>query len=368
MIIKSMTSMQDSGIMEAMISRETTTYTVYDYFAHMLLTSSSSNRRRSTSSSNISSESDSYFRRRQKRHDNADVMDPYCRFVMVKWCMSLIRFCNYENRERMTASIMSNADRFVSTKEGSYVLYDRERYQLVVMASFYIQAKIQQLKALNPSSVAKLSRGKFTKDDVERMEFEILTALKWHVNPPTSIDFVYELLKKFFNDHINDSDSEDFTMTKTKIIELVNYQIGEAICDYELSCLCRPSHVAFAALLNSLESLRSDDDLVLLQRLNDIDNYSCGDDDQIIRNIRTALLNAVSSSSSKQSGDSHHNQAISTLLSQRISSQNNEDHNIRQIITTAYTPNNNSTSKTTPNITSCTYIHSSPRSVIKKIL
>jgi len=270
----------------------------------------------------------------------------------------------------MTASIMSSADRFVSTKEGYYVLYDRERYQLVVMASFYLHAKIQQLKALNPSSVAKLSRGKFTKNDVERMEFEILTALKWHVNPPTSIDFVYELLKNLFNDHVNNNDNEDFTTMKTKIIELVNCQIDEAICDYELSCLHRPSHVAFAALLNSLESLKSDDNIVLLQRLNDIDNYGCGDNNQMIRNISMALLNAVSSSASEQSDDPRHNQAISTLLSPRMSSQNNninKDDNIRQTITTAYTPNDNSPSKTTTNITSCTYIHSSPRSVIEKI-
>jgi hypothetical protein len=270
------------------------------------------------------------------------------------------------------------------------------------MSSLYVQAKIHQSQALNPTSISKLSRGKFTKDDIEQMECEILTTLQWNINPPTSNDYVNEILNHLLND---DNVDDDEKTTTTRIIALVHCQIDEATCDYELSCLYRPSHVAFAAILNALESINnnnnnnnktSDDDsdnddnnlaLLLLQKFksksklykilqigNDIDN------DQI-RNICMTLLNVVSSSVSSSSsrsssensnniggsggggGDSshHHNQVINTLLAQRKSSQHkinsNNNKNIKQSPTT---PTLNSTM-------SSTCIHSSPRSVVHKI-
>ncbi|OEU20081.1 hypothetical protein FRACYDRAFT_236150 [Fragilariopsis cylindrus CCMP1102] len=261
---------------------------------------------------------------------------------MTKWCISLCNFCNYNtNRGRLISSIMSCVDRFVSAKRGRYVLFDRERYQLVVMSSLYLQAKIHQSQALNPSSISKLSR---------------------------------------------------------------------AICDYELSCLYRPSHVALAAILNALESLNnndnnsdkktSDDDdsnnndnnpaLLLLQKLksksklykilqigNDIDNNNNNDNDQI-RNICMKLLNvvstSVSSSASSESSENnnnmgsgrgaddssrYHNQVVNTLLAQRKSSEPNSNNN-KNIKQGPTTPTSSPTM-------SSTCIYTSPRSVVHKI-
>jgi uncharacterized membrane protein YgcG len=404
----------DYSVIEAMISRETTAYDVHDdYFAQTLLSLSlssslsSSSSSLSSNSSRSSNQQQQQQQQRRRRSCDVDVVDSSCRFVMTKWCISLCNFCNYNtNRGRLVSSIMSCVDRFVSTKRGRYVLFDRERYQLVVMSSLYVQAKIHQSQALNPTSISKLSRGKFTKDDIEQMECEILTTLQWNINPPTSNDYVNEILNHLLND---DNVDDDEKTTTTRIIALVHCQIDEATCDYELSCLYRPSHVAFAAILNALESINnnnnnnnktSDDDsdnddnnlaLLLLQKFksksklykilqigHDIDNNN--DNDQI-RNICMTLLNVVSSSVSSSSsrsssensnniggsggggGDSshHHNQVINTLLAQRKSSQHkinsNNNKNIKQSPTT---PTLNSTM-------SSTCIHSSPRSVVHKI-
>ena len=420
-----MNSRPDYSVIEAMISRETTVYAVHDdYFSQTLSSLSVPSSLSSSSSSLLSNSSSCRIRSNNKEQRrqccDVDVVDSSCRFVMTKWCISLCNFCNYNtNRGRLISSIMSCVDRFVSAKRGRYVLFDRERYQLVVMSSLYLQAKIHQSQALNPSSISKLSRGKFTKDDIEQMEYEILTTLQWNINPPTSNDYVYEILNHLLNDDDNDNDNDnddddddddDDEKTTTRIIELVNCQIDEAICDYELSCLYRPSHVALAAILNALESLNnndnnsdkktSDDDdsnnndnnpaLLLLQKLksksrlykilqigNDIDNNNNNDNDQI-RNICMKLLNvvstSVSSSASSESSENnnnmgsgrggddssrYHNQVVNTLLAQRKSSQHNSNNNknIKQ----------GSTTPTSSPTMSSTCIYTSPRSVVHKI-
>ena len=186
-------------------------------------------------------------------------VDQFCRNIMTKWCYSLCKFCSYDRH--MVASVMSCVDKFVATRRGSKILLDRDKYQLAVMASLYLVAKIQQTQALEPESIARLSRGKYTKADIESMELEILISLKFFVNPPTPMHFAQEFMESF--DIVpQDVDVEhspaDIRTTEERIMELVKYQLEEATTDYELSCLIRPSHVAFGAFINALDSLNID--------------------------------------------------------------------------------------------------------------
>ena len=263
----------DSSIMEAMLSKERTTYAQHDYFARSTTTTIAT----ATASISISHDpGDNNNNNNDNSHSAPGVaVDPSCRFVMAKWCISLCKFLNYDSG--MVASIMSCVDRFVSTPEGSEILLDRDKFQLAVMASLYLVAKIQQSQSIEPASMAKLSRGKYSKHDIETMELDILSALKWCVNPPTPTDFAHEFLRNFNfipEEEDDDDDDDDVSMndgessststsatstitttTEQRIIELVNCQIEEATCNYELSCLNRPSRVAFCALSNALESL-----------------------------------------------------------------------------------------------------------------
>lgn len=292
-----------STVLEVMLHKERTTYAQHDYFArsHPVAPCPDSNPAVSDHSGRIP-------------------VDPACRSIMAKWCVSLCNFCNYD-RYTM-ASVMSCVDRFVATPQGSRILFDRNDYQLVVMASLYLMTKVLESQALEPSSMAKLSRGKYSKADIERMELEILMALDWCVTPPTPMAFAHEFVKHLglCPDHENDqscggsmgeAESNDDSScsayscetaascgtTEERIIELIHCQIKDTASDYELSCLHRPSHVAFAALRNALESLDIDssgmESMNVLKEKLDIN--ADGLVDVAICYISEALLRIVSS-------------------------------------------------------------------------
>jgi hypothetical protein len=223
----------------AMVSQETTCYTIHDYLAQI---PSNASRRRLRISTNSS-----------ERHSSSTMgapIDASCRLLMAKWCNSLADFCQYD--KDITASAMSCVDRYAATSAGmKRILLDRDQYQLAVMTALYMVAKIQQTQALDPASVAKLSRGKYCTSDIETMELEMLVGLKWRVNPPTPWTVARELLKMIPTQNVG-GDS-----IKRRIDELTKYQIDAAVCDYQLS-LKRPSEVAFGAILNAMESLNAD--------------------------------------------------------------------------------------------------------------
>lgn len=280
-----MSSDKDLTRMESMLTKEQTVYAQHDYFARPLPISPR----------------------------NEMPVDTICRQIMAKWCTSLCKFCNYDRR--MVGSVMSCVDRFVATPEGFKTLLSRDEYQLVVMASLYLVAKIQQTQALEPESVAKLSRGKYSKENIEDMELRILCSLGWFVHPPTAMSFAHEFLENFDlvpQDYDDESSiSSTSTTTEQKIMDLVRCQVEEATFHYELCCLTRPSHVAYAALSNALESLSVDSSnamKALKQHLKIADDAF----------ISSSLLEIVSSSEDSE---------LSSLLLHGTNSANKENQN-----------------------------------------
>jgi hypothetical protein len=172
-------------------------------------------------------------------------VDATCRYLMASWCNDLCDFCHYSRD--LAAMTMINVDRYTNTPEGFPTLFDRERYQLCVMAAFYMSAKITQAEALDPKSVALLSKGKLTKDDIEAMEFDMLMALKWRVNPPTPTIFA-EYMFDLVPGHVIDGES------KAQLLDMTKVQLEASTTDCDL-CLHRPSRLAFGAVLNALECL-----------------------------------------------------------------------------------------------------------------
>ena len=284
----------DLTLMESMLLKEQTSYAQHDFFA-----------RPTPISPNFPDRDDTM----------ATPVDHFCRNIMAKWCINLCKFCSYDRG--MVASVMSCVDRFVATPEGAKTLQNRDQYQLAVMASLYLVAKVQQTQALEPASVAKLSRGKYTKADIEIMELEILCSLKWFVNPPTPMAFANEFIEHFdfvpenwqdvYHGENESIASSASGTTGARIMELVKRQIQEAICDYELSCRTRPSHVAYGAFSNALESM--DIDSTGLESMRILRERLQIDDGET---VSAALLQAVSSSDSS-------NDSLSCLLLHRCS-------------------------------------------------
>jgi hypothetical protein len=360
-MFKSQTSLCESEIimdsdnlamMESMLCKEQTIYAQHDYFARSLPIAPPVT---STTTPN--------------NGNSSMPVDPLCRKIMAKWCAGLCKFCSYD--QRMVASIMSCVDRFVATLRGSPILLDRENYQLAVMAALYMVSKIQQIHALEPESIAKLSRGKYTKADIETMELEILTSLEWFVNPPTPMGFAHEFLQNFefvvpaenddsvVGDSSENDESTSLTSTSSlssttnrmeeRIMGLVKCQIEEATYDYKLSCLTRPSHVAFGAFSNALKSLNIEaSDLDSMRMLKD--RLQIITDDYNIDNVSDALLRAVSSS-----GESS-NDPLSSLLLHRCNGHSNRARS-----------NNSESPKAEQRTSSSVPAPSSPRTVLEGI-
>ena len=176
-----------------------------------------------------------------------DPIDIECRTVMADWCITIIKKWKYN--PETTEIAWSYIDRFLSTADGSDFLLDRHQFQLLVLTSVYTAAKVHEAEALTPKIISKVSGGEFYEKDIERMEFRLLKALNWRVNPLTASSYVRLLVDIIPSDQLDKASRETIT-------DLAGYQIELAICDYQLS-LEKSSLVAFGAVQNALASIET---------------------------------------------------------------------------------------------------------------
>jgi hypothetical protein len=190
-----------------------------------------------------------YFQRLPQETSYGLPVDESARQQIGQWCINIMDACSYT---RETASMtMSCLDRFVATPEGHQALVDRNEYQLAALTAVYLTVKVHCPQALSPDLVASLSQGSFTREDVETMERRMLHALQWRVNPPTIMDFVRLYLDLVPTDCLDQH-------ARNVVVELAGYQADLSILEFEFAT-AKPSHVAFASLLNAVESVYKDD-------------------------------------------------------------------------------------------------------------
>jgi len=116
------------------------------------------------------------------------------------------------------------------------------------MSTLYLAIKLFEPIELETSLLADLSQGYYSSTEIAKMESEILFALEWRLQDPTIISFV-----RYFVALMPRYILEQPSISKT-ILDLSTYQAEIAVCDYSLSIL-NPSTVAFAAILNVLDSM-----------------------------------------------------------------------------------------------------------------
>lgn len=211
------------------------------------------------------------------------LIDVACRSSMIQWCNNLVDFCQYDRET--TAYAVSCLDRYLSTPDGTVALLNAEQFQLAAMCALYTSAKIHERQALEPASIAKLSRGVHSTHDVERMEARMLNALKWRVNPPTALRFVHLYLDLIPNHMLDDA-------SRQVILDLVKYQLNLALLNYPLS-LNKASNLGLAALLNAIDCQEGDGSFgALVQDKIGSLLYSCTD--ALLLDIRFALVTEIS--------------------------------------------------------------------------
>eukprot|EP00531_Pseudo-nitzschia_arenysensis_P012343 CAMPEP_0116133766 /NCGR_PEP_ID=MMETSP0329-20121206/10283_1 /TAXON_ID=697910 /ORGANISM="Pseudo-nitzschia arenysensis, Strain B593" /LENGTH=392 /DNA_ID=CAMNT_0003628423 /DNA_START=122 /DNA_END=1300 /DNA_ORIENTATION=- len=148
------------------------------------------------------------------------------------------------NRE-VVSTAMSHLDRFLGVYNGTV---DKNLFQLLAMTCLYLSVKLNEYKHLlipgsksSMDTILQLSRGFFTLKEMEKMEYEVLQRLRWHVHPPTAQLFVKHFL--FF-----------LSVEEHELHDLAQFMIELSVMDYFFVSY-KPSEIAMAALLNSMDRL-----------------------------------------------------------------------------------------------------------------
>lgn len=206
--------------LQAMLKQEETGYTVEDYFQRLPLETS-----------------------------YGLPVDACARRQIGDWCIKIMDACSYS---RDTAAVaMSCLDRFLATSDGYQVVIDRSLYQLAALTAVYMSIKIHCPKALSPDLVAMLSQGSYARLDIEAMERRMLLALRWRVNPPTVMDFLRMYLALIPPESLD-------AHAREVVAELAGYQADLSILEFQFATV-KASHVAFASLLNAVQSIYNDE-------------------------------------------------------------------------------------------------------------
>ena len=144
----------------------------------------------------------------------------------------------------------------------------KHAFQLLAMTCLYVAVKLDQPRMLSLETMAHLSRGTFSKSQMQAMEMDILNKLNWHVHPPTPYTFLSHFMQ----------------LTKpqpaaSKVYEMARYFVELSVLDYYFVGK-RSSTVAIAALLNAVEDHSCFDDL---------SNFIAPGQEDIVRNCQARL-------------------------------------------------------------------------------
>uniref|UniRef100_A0A7S2HDW8 Cyclin-like domain-containing protein n=1 Tax=Helicotheca tamesis TaxID=374047 RepID=A0A7S2HDW8_9STRA len=170
---------------------------------------------------------------------------PY-REKISKWCFEIADFCQIDHETVGIA--MSYLDRFLSTESGIPVLRNRKKYQQATVTTLYIAVKVFEREVIEPRQFAIISRGRCTESDITDMEMIILSALKWRVQPPTSISFVRHFLA------LLTSFGGIGRSVVNNLSVLSQLQTEIAVNDYYFVTV-KPSQIAVASILNSIDGM-----------------------------------------------------------------------------------------------------------------
>jgi len=166
-------------------------------------------------------------------------LESHWREKVCSWSYEVI---DYFQLSRKTVAISLDLfDRFFA-KSGN--MYDERRAHLTSLTTLYIAIKIHETKKVPIYALTQLCIGYFLREDIIKMEIEILKSLNWMVNPPTTVDFIYYMLT-FLPVNI-------CTPVRGVIFDLSCYVTELSVCDSSFVGIPR-SIIAFAAILNVLD-------------------------------------------------------------------------------------------------------------------
>jgi len=175
---------------------------------------------------------------------SSSTLNKHWREKICEWAYQVVD--HFDLNREVVGVAMNHLDRYLGSYEG---IVDKNLFQLLAMTCLYIAIKLNEYKHLlipgsksSMDTILQLSRGFFTLEEMEKMEYEVLQRLQWYVHPPTSQIFMKHFL--FF-----------LSVEENELHDLAQFMIELSVMDYYFVSY-RPSEIALAALLNSMEKLK----------------------------------------------------------------------------------------------------------------
>jgi hypothetical protein len=172
-----------------------------------------------------------------------DCVNQESREKLCCWCFQLVEFLGF-SRETVWVAF-SCLDRFLSTPRGEAYLASKEKFQLATVTCLYIAIKIHETFELDVELIVQMGKGLYTARDILKTESDILLGLDWRLNPATPHDFFRRILS-LMPASVTEKD-------KSALMVLAKAQLDLATLNYNLSIEARPSIVAAAILMNSVD-------------------------------------------------------------------------------------------------------------------
>ena len=164
---------------------------------------------------------------------------------LIEWMVHVHDYAKYTvDTLEIAISIL---DRYLLTAVGADALKDRDEYQLAAVVAFYCPSKSHEKIPFSAISLAEISAGFCTVDDIERMERKMLPAIQWSVNPPTSFSFITEIVD-LLPSHVFGK------LLKREIKEIASLQALDVLGAYNYLAV-KKSLVAVGAVMNTLHAL-----------------------------------------------------------------------------------------------------------------
>lgn len=166
------------------------------------------------------------------------IIDGTWRQRIIEWMFGVVDHCSLKRDSVAIAAY------YLDMSIVNEVVKTREEFQLAAMTSLQLAIKLYDSTIVNLSSMTKLGRGIFHESDVIRMEYKLLTALKWHVHPPTSNCFLRQLLRLLPNSLS--------PIARYMITEVTRFVSEISVCLYKFVSY-PPSAVAYAGIVLAIE-------------------------------------------------------------------------------------------------------------------
>jgi hypothetical protein len=178
---------------------------------------------------------------------------------LCQWAFSVADHFKFDRE--VVSFALNYLDRTAASKA---TVPSKHEFQFLAVSCLYLAVKVHgeveqetgPRRKLSLDAYVSLSRGLFKKEDIEKAELNILSCLKWKINPPTCLRFIDSLLSLMPKWNPNEH-SCSYSDVVRGISDFARYLTELALCVSTVSCTNKASTTAFCAIVGAIDALES---------------------------------------------------------------------------------------------------------------